>query len=569
MAFNSYPFIFGFLPATVAGFWLLARFAGRSAALGWLILASVAFYAYASLIGLAIIVPSIAADYLIARTMMRIHPSGERLRRILFIAGVAGNVLLLGYFKYRNFFLDTVNTVFATHFELTKLLLPLGISFLTFQKIAFLADVQSGQVKVVRFFDFLLFMLFFPRAVAGPIVHYEEVMPQLTGTTLRNIRTNLAVGVCLFSVGIFKKTVIADGVAQFVFATFDPPTGLSGQPLNLPTAWTGVLAYTFQLYFDFSGYSDMALGLARMFGVRLPMNFNSPLKASSIVEFWSRWHITLTRFLTAYIYTPIVLRVTRARMAKGKPVLRGKRSSLLAIAVLIALPTLITMAISGFWHGVGWQFIVWGVLHGIYLTINQGWRTLRPRFWPDQSSYECVMRPLGFVLTFGAVVTAFVFFRATSVTSALLILRGMVGMNGIQPHQVQLLQQVGIHLHWNAVMLFQPIAPFVWIVVLFLGVVLFPNSLELLRRFQPALDFPRDLGEASRSEVALPMAVQQPRGAKAPSAAARLHATWVAVAQLGREGIPLSRLTGAIAALLSVLAIMAVNRGSKFIYGQF
>jgi alginate O-acetyltransferase complex protein AlgI len=423
--------------------------------------------------------------------------------------------------------------------------------------------VHSGKIRTVRFFDFLLFTLFFPRAVAGPIVHYEEVMPQLTDIVPRELRLNATVGLCLFSIGLFKKAIIADNLAQLVAPTFDPPAWFSDQPLTLLTAWTGALAYTFQLYFDFSGYTDMALGVARMFGVRLPMNFDSPLKASSIVEFWGHWHITLTRFLTDYIYTPIVLRATRARMAKGRPVLRGKRSSLSAITSLIALPTLVTMTVSGFWHGAGWQFVAWGVLHGIYLTINQSWRIVRPRFWPDKSSYESFMKPLGFVLTFDAVVTAFVFFRATSISSALSILRSMVGMNGILPHIVQVLQGLGAHLSWSAVLLFQPIAPFIWIIALFLGVVSLPNSLELLRRFQPALDFPRELADRSSIEA------KQLPGAHAQVGAAGLRSAWLAVTRLEDDGMPLCRLTGVFVALVLVLATLALDSGSVFIYRQF
>jgi len=567
MPFNSYEFIFGFLPVTVAGFWLLARLSGRTAALGWLIMTSIAFYAYASVRSLAIITPSILLDYLIALILLRTDRSRDRLRRLVFVVGVVANVFFLGYFKYKNFFLDTANTVFATHFELTQLILPLGISFLTFQKIAFLADVKSGQVKAVPFLDFLLFTLFFPRTVAGPIIHYQEVMPQFGDPTPRGIMANAAVGVCLFSIGLFKKAVIADSVAQFVPPAFD--TGLSDQLPTLLTAWTGVLAFTFQLYFDFSGYSDMALGLARMFGVRLPMNFNSPFKASSIVDFWAHWHITLTRFLTAYIYTPIVLSLTRARMAKGKSVLRGKRSTLPAIAVLVALPTLVTLTIAGLWHGAGWTFIVYGVLHGIYLTINQSWRILRPRFWPDHASYERVMKPLGFVFVFGAVVVAFVFFRAPSLICAWSILGGMVGINGILPVNVQLLQNLGVSLPWGGLVLLQPIAPFVWIIVLFVAVTLLPNSLELLRRFQPALDFPEQLEEASRTQLAPSVGVQLRGKAKKPSIAAQLRAVRTAIGHLRQQGMSLSRLTATFIALLCVLGVMALNRGGAFLYWKF
>jgi D-alanyl-lipoteichoic acid acyltransferase DltB (MBOAT superfamily) len=559
MPFNSYEFIFVFAPLSVVGFWLLARFAGRTAALGWLALASMVFYAYASLESLAIIAPSILLDYLISILILRTDPTREGLRTALFAAGVAVNIAFLCYFKYKNFFLDTANSLFGAHFSLAPLILPLGISFLTFQKIGFLADVQSGRVKTVRLLDFLLFTLFFPRALAGPIVHYEEVMPQFSDAPARRIMANVVAGLFLFSIGLFKKTVIADGVAPFVPAAFDVPG-----PAGLLTAWVGVLAYVFQLYFDFSGYSDMALGAARLFGVRLPMNFNSPLKATSILEFWSRWHITLTRFLTAYIYTPIVLHLTRARMAKGKPVLWGKRSTPAAIAILVGLPTLITMAISGLWHGAGWQFIVWGLLHGIYLTINQSWRMLRPRFWADQTSYERVMKPLGFVLTFSAVVLSLIFFRASSVTSAWSILGDMVGTHGIAPATVQELRLLGARFDWMP--LWQPFAPFKWIVVLFLAVTLLPNSLELLRRFQPALDFPEDSAQGPERQVALSASVPRFAGANAPSAAAKLRTLWVTIA---RDGIAVTRPMAWLAALLFVLGVMTLNRGGTFLYGAF
>jgi D-alanyl-lipoteichoic acid acyltransferase DltB (MBOAT superfamily) len=384
--------------------------------------------------------------------------------------------------------------------------------------------------------------------------------------TETNALTNLAVGGCLFSIGLFKKAVIADSLVQFVLPTFDPPEWFSGRPVTLLIAWAGVLTYTFQLYFDFSGYSDMALGVARIFGVRLPANFNSPFKASSIVEYWNRWHITLTRFLTSYIYTPIVLHLTRTRVAKGRPVLRGKRSSLPAIAVLVAVPALITMTTSGIWHGAGWQFIVWGLLHGVYITINQTWRMLRPRFWSDEAHYERIMKPIGLVLTFGCVVAALVFFRASSVSSALSILGGMIGMHGILPYDVQLLQRLGVHMPWNIVMLFQPIAPFVWAIALFLAVTLLPNSLELMRRFQPALEFPV---EALTRPARLPVAVRKLAGTGAASVITRLRAAWTGVVRIGREGVSLSSIAAAIIALVCVLGILAVNGGGVFLYGQF
>ncbi len=553
MPFNSYEFVFAFLPAAVAGYWLLVRFAGRTFAIGWLLLASIVFYARANLASLAIIVPSILLDYVTASMLLRLDPSRERLRNLLFASGVLANIAALCYFKYRNFFLETANAVLATHFGFTEILLPLGLSFLTFQKIAFLADVHSGQVKSVRCVDFLLFALFFPRTIAGPIVRYAEILPQLEHPAARALPGHLAVGVCLFSIGLFKKAVIADSIAQFVPAGFEPPADASG-PVGLLTAWTSVLAYTFQLYFDFSGYSDMALGVARMAGVQLPMNFNSPFRATSIIEFWGRWHITLTRFLTAYVYTPLVLRRTRLRLAKGKPVLRGKRSTLPAIATLVGLPTLITMVISGFWHGAGWQFIAWGALHGIYLAVNQGWRMLRPRFWPEQASYDRVMKPVGLALTFGAVVVGLVFFRAASLQSAWSVLRSMSGAHGILSADVRVLQHVGVELPWHLFALFQPLTPLLWIGALFLAVQLLPNSLEILRRFQPALDFPA----ASAGTVQF-----------ASVSSGRLGSAWAASHRIARDGAMLSARTAIIAAILFVLGVLALNRGGAFLYGQF
>ena len=484
MLFNSYPFIFLFLPVVVLGYFAFGRL-GRLPAVVWLVLASIGFYAFSRVDSLAIILPSIVLDYLIAWGLERLDESRARMRAGLLGVGLAANIAFLGYFKYRDFFLDTTNLIFGSHFAFGSLILPLGISFITFQKIAYLMDVYSGQVKAGGFLDFLLFTLFFPRVVAGPIVHYQEVMPQFDRSPIRWVPTDIAVAVCLFSMGLFKKVVIADRVADFANPVFAAP--LTGEPVTLLAGWIGALAYTFQIYFDFSGYSDMALGIARIFGVVLPMNFNSPLKATSIVEFWSRWHVTLTRFLTAYVYTPLVLNLTRRRMVRGKPVLRGRKTAVSAILALIGVPTLVTMTLSGFWHGVGFQFIVWGILHGVMLTINQAWRTLRPRFWRHQKSHDLIMTPVGFVLTFGAVVVTFVLFRASSLTAAVAILRGMAGLNGVTiPYAIgsrlgtfgQQLERLGVTFDWSSGS--QLILGLAWLAVLFVIVTAMPNSLELL-----------------------------------------------------------------------------------------
>ena len=525
MPFNSYQFLFLFLPVVVLGYFALGRF-GRLPAVIWLVLASIGFYAFARVDCLAIILPSIVLDYLIARTLARLDESRRRVRAGLLGLGIVANVALLGYFKYRDFFLDTTNLVFGSHFAFGSLILPLGISFITFQKIAYLMDVYSRQVKPGGFLDFLLFTLFFPRVVAGPIVHYREVMPQFDRSPVRWVPTDIAVAICLFSIGLFKKVVIADRVADFANPVFAAP--LAGEPVTLLAGWIGALAFTFQIYFDFSGYSDMALGLARIFGIVLPMNFNSPLRATSIVEFWSRWHVTLARFLAAYVYTPLVLSLTRRRMARGAPVLRGRESAISAFLVLIGLPTMVTMTIFGVWHGAGLPFAVWGMLHGLMLTINHAWRTLRPRFWRHLKSHDLIMAPVGFVLTLAGVTVAFVFFRASSVSAAIAVLRGMAGRNGVTT-----LDSIGS----------QSILALAWLAVLFVIVTIMPNSLELLAPYRPALDFQmRELPAGAATRV------------------------WD---RFRLRDLVSSRLGPALVATLAVAGVLGLHHATAFLYWRF
>jgi alginate O-acetyltransferase complex protein AlgI len=545
VSFTSYSFVFLFLPLAVAGYWLLLRLSRERAAVGWLVACSIVFYACASLRSLAVVLPSILLDFALAKRFLSVSPSRARERALIIGCGIAANVLFLGYFKYHNFFQPT----------LTASALPLGISFLTFQKIAFLCEVSAGQTREVSFIDYLLFTSFFPRTVAGPIVNYREIVPQLRGIRPETMKSDIAVGFCLFSIGLFKKCVIAEGVAPFVDRAFGLHIGTG--PVPLINAWTGVLAYTLQLYFDFSGYSDMALGTARMVGIRLPMNFNSPLKATSMVDFWSRWHITLTRFLTWYIYIPLVRRLTRARAARKQSLLRGPNSTAAAMVSLIAAPTGITMLISGVWHGVGWQFVVWGLLHGLYLAINQAWKLWRPRFWKEQKSYDLVMKPVGFVLTFGAVILGMVFFRANSVDHALSIIAGMLGLHGVAPYTIQMLGQLGYQFDWTVVR--PPWDALRWIALL-LGIVMFcPNSLELMRRFQPALDFP--VGSQERETA--------PETATTVVASSKLQQMWARALHLGKMGLPFDGLTAAMVGTLFTLGAMAMSRATTFLYGAF
>jgi alginate O-acetyltransferase complex protein AlgI len=496
MLFNSYTFIFLFLPLTMLGYWLLGRWSSRRLVIGWLLTCSVAFYGLWNPVSLAIILPSVLGNYLLARGIQALaqeEPEQNRRADALLVAGIAFNLCILGYFKYRNFFVDSVNQLAGTQWPIEALLLPLGISFITFQKIAFLVDVRFRTVQRFDAMDFLIFVFFFPQLIAGPIVHYREMMPQFGTMPLRPRSSELATGLGLFAIGLFKKAVLADGIAPHASSAF--AAAERGEPLSMAVAWMGAFAYTLQIYFDFSGYSDMAIGLARMFGIRLPANFNSPLKSTSIIEFWSRWHITLTRFLTAYTYTPTVMHFTRVRMQKGQPVLGRKHRSAGAFLALVAGPTLFTMFLSGLWHGAGLTFIAWGLLHGVYLAINHAWRLWRPQW--DKVRYELVMCPLGFFLTFTAVVVGMVLFRANSFSGAGHMLQSMAGFDGLSL-PAGLLAQLGALGEWltSHGVLADPMSggrqflhALAWIAALLAIALAAPNSLDLMRSFEPALHF--------------------------------------------------------------------------------
>lgn len=489
MLFNSFEFIFAFLPATLAVFFLLGA-RSRGLALGWLVAASLFFYAWWRPLNVAIIAPSIAVNYALARWLLALRADRSRTTaaRWVLALGIVFNVGFLGYFKYVNFFAVAINDIAGTHFVLERVILPLGISFITFQKIAFLIDVHGRRVESFTLRDYLLFVLFFPQLIAGPIVHYREMMPQFDAAPCRFDRGHLAIGLTLFVFGLFKKVVLADGIAEHVTPIYAAAAG--GAQVSLLPAWIAAVGFTLQIYFDFSGYSDMALGLARCVGVKLPPNFDSPLKASNIIDFWLRWHMTLTRFLTAYLYNPLVLWLTRRRLARRLPVLGGKQASVGAFLQLLAAPTLLTMFVSGLWHGAGYLFIAWGVLHGVYLVINHAWRQVGPRLWSSKESYARVMQPIGFVLTFLAVAIAMVLFRASNGMAASELLQGMAGLNGIRVPQAlydafgPLRAFVGVSVELSAQALVTAAA---WVAGLLFIALALPNTLQLLARHEPAL----------------------------------------------------------------------------------
>jgi alginate O-acetyltransferase complex protein AlgI len=444
MLFNSYPFLLLFLPLVLAGFYLLGNKIGKSAGIAWLTFSSLFFYGYWHPGFLWLLIAHIVCNYALSRVMIR---SGDKARGILCAAGIIVNLLVLGYFKYALFFLETVSPLFGGFGTLPSIVLPIGLSFHTFQQIAFICDVRKDPSKTdYRFLDYAFLVAFFPQLVAGPIVHHNELLPQVKNRiTVWRLR-RFAPGVALFLIGLCKKGVFADRVAPISNLLFD--SAAAGGAPALADAWMGVTAYTLQLYFDFSGYSDMACGLALMFNFRLPVNFNSPYKSASIVDFWRRWHITLSRFLRNYVYIPM-------GGSRGTP---GRT----------ALTLMGTMLIGGLWHGAGWTFVLWGALHGFGLVINHTWRGLRKK-----SGLPALPAPFGWALTFLWVMGAWVFFRAPDFHSAGAILKGMVGLNGFSPGPM-----------WSIIKDNQ----FAMAGILFVIILFAPNSQQWLRHFRPLLD---------------------------------------------------------------------------------
>ena len=403
MLFNSYAFLFAFLPATYLLFYLVSRRSAVEANL-LLALASAAFYGWWDLRYVPLLAGSIAFNYLMARRLLALRHARRATMPSLCTA-VGANLALLGYFKYADFFIFTANNLADTGLAPLRLVLPLGVSFFTFTQIALLVDVHRGEVERLSATDFALFVTYFPHLIAGPVLHHREMMPQVASAAMHRRDPHvLNVGLAIFAFGLAKKTLLADTIAPYADAVFG--AAAAGRAINAAEAWGGALAYTFQLYFDFSGYSDMAIGLSLMFGVRLPQNFASPYKAASMIDFWRRWHMTLSRFLRDYLYIPL-------GGNRGNPWRRHAN-------------LMITMLLGGLWHGAGWTFVAWGGLHGVYLMVNHGWRAAcgrRPRMAPAFAGWR------GRLLTFAAVVVAWVFFRADSFTTAARMIEAMAGLS--------------------------------------------------------------------------------------------------------------------------------------------
>lgn len=474
MLFNSYAFLVLFLPAVLSVFHLVPAGDLR---LVVLLGASAAFYAMWDGAFLLMLLASILCNHAVGGLIARCVAAGrdDAAGRVLAL-GVAANLGLLGVFKYAGFVLANLNLVVETGLSGAGIILPLGISFYTFEQIGYLVDLRRGAPYRRRLLHYALFVMFFPRLVAGPILRYGEIEPQFdhVGTRGRDEAwSDSAVGLTLFTIGLAKKALLADGVAVHVAAPF--ALAASGGRPDLFAAWGGALAYTAQLYFDFSGYSDMAIGLARCFGVRFPANFDSPYKAGSIVSFWRRWHMTLSRFLRDYLYIP----------------LGGNRRGRLRQRVNLML----TMLLGGLWHGAAWTFVVWGGLHGLYLVVNHLWSETE---LAARARRLGILRLAFWALTFLAVVVGWVFFRAAHLAAALAMLGGMLGANGVAlPREVlRGLGGIGARLASLGVVAAGSGSAFVSTYAWSLGLLALawtaPNSQQILSAYAPTLEPPRD-----------------------------------------------------------------------------
>jgi alginate O-acetyltransferase complex protein AlgI len=416
MLFNSYPFIFLFLPLALAGYFASSRL-GPVAPVIWLALASLAFYSVSNWQFVALLVGSIAFNYAIGWLLIS-KPLSSAPRFAVLTAGVVGDLAVLCYFKYAGFLAANFNALFSTGFAV-NVLLPVGISFYTFTQIAFLVDAYRGNVARYALPHYALFVTYFPHLIAGPILHHRDMIPQFERVESKRPDPHLILcGLIIFGIGLFKKTCLADGIQPLVSLAFGP---------NAPTfdqAWLGALAYTFQLYFDFSGYSDMAIGISLMFGIFLPLNFNSPYKATSIIDFWRRWHMTLSQFLRNYLYIPL------GGNRRG-PVLRYVNLG-------------ITMVLGGLWHGAAWTFVIWGALHGVYLCVNHAWNRYGPTVSPRFTRAADIA---AFILTFLAVVVAWVFFRADTLSTAIYVLSKMADPGNIAFGRLEIAQAAFIAIY--------------------------------------------------------------------------------------------------------------------------
>ncbi|MEP1206856.1 MAG: MBOAT family O-acyltransferase [Rhizobiaceae bacterium] len=452
MPFNSYEFLVLFLPCTFLAFALVQHFKGWSNAFSVLAVASLIFYAQLSWKLLAILLVSVVSNYVIGSVLSRSYEA-EKASNKLLIGGILGNLFALGYFKYTNFFIDITNQVTGTGFDHLSIILPIGISFYTFIQIGYLIEAHGGRTEQRSFAKYTLFATFFPYVTAGPLVMQKEIFDQMENRRDRALDgQRIALGLSIFAMGLFKKVVFADSLAPFANVAFDGVT--AGGAVDPVTAWTASLAYTLQLYFDFSGYSDMAIGLGTIFGLKLPLNFNSPFKATSISDFWQRWHMTMTRFFTNYVFSPMAMNGLRKAMAKQMPAFPK-------FVYSGGWPIIFTMLVAGIWHGSGWTFVFYGLLHGIAIAINNGWKQFN---LPKLGLFT------NWLLTMLVVVSGLVIFRSPDMATATTMLSAMWGASAFiaadlgEPVRIAIVDA--------------------WIYILPLGIIVLglPNTQEILSR---------------------------------------------------------------------------------------
>ncbi len=455
MLFNSYIFIFAFLPITFFIYFYLNKKRLTEASKGFLVFSSLFFYSWWNIVYLPLILVSMLFNYVLGRQLTKVIHNNCNVKKTLLIVGIVANLALLGYFKYADFFIANFNIGLNTNIPLLHLALPLAISFFTFQQIAYLVDSYRGETHEYDFLNYAVFVAFFPQLIAGPIVHHEEMMPQFSKVRnkVKNYY-NIALGLFIFSIGLFKKVIIADTFATWATNGFDV-----AEKLNLIEAWITSLSYTFQLYFDFSGYTDMAIGAALLFNIKLPINFNSPYKATSIQDFWRRWHITLSRFLKDYVYIPLG---------------GNRKGEIRTYTNLFA-----TFLLGGIWHGAGWTFVFWGVLHGIALIIHRAWHQLGFK----------MNIVLAWFVTFNFLNVSWVFFRAKEFDDAIKVLKGMIGMTGIilpgaLSSKLSFLSQYGVDFGNLIVETGGDKYTFIWLMSGMVLVLAFKNSMELANTFK-------------------------------------------------------------------------------------
>jgi len=459
MLFNSASFVFVFLPLTLAAFAVAVWGRSPPMAVAVLVVASYVFYGWWEPGLLVLLGASTAFNYAIGRMIGdAVSRQQTALVKVLLSAGIGGDLGLLAYYKYADFLIANLNALTGLTNAVPNIVLPIGISFYTFTQIAFLVDAAKGEITFsaarsrLQLFDYALFVSYFPHLVAGPIIHHRATIRQFHRMAANGWDTSaIAMGFSIFAIGLFKKTGLADNVAPFADIAF---AHLTSAPLPLLDSWIGAVAYALQIYFDFSGYSDMAIGLSLLFGVRLPVNFASPYKSTSIIEFWSRWHMSLSAFLRDYLYIP----------------LGGNRKG----AMRRYMNLMLTMLLGGLWHGAGWTFVVWGGLHGLYLIINHAWRFA---FGPPSSDPTTGVLWFKRTAVFLAVTVAWVFFRSDSMGAAYNMLQGMSGASGFAAGS-----DYTASLGWIAAGLI-----IVWAL---------PNTYQMFARFNPSLPLPPQLASA-------------------------------------------------------------------------